>query len=213
MCTAFAVVMTAALMRSTDRLPIILADTGSEVRSGFFRSGRALSITAYFTLANAYNLDVWNCPLPGGLALFCRFFVWLDGVSPFFNRGDGRKQKITVWPILLKRASFFVWFEWPFLRPGLLTGEAPRAGAVKTGRQAPAKRLGLDGPGHGAILAAGMGAFAILAPDFHSLSLTGVMVLSGVSKSCRNMAAGGWRRYVPDAVTREGASNGGSAVA
>src|SRR5262245_41205766 len=53
MCTAFAVLVTAALMRSADRLPIILADTGSEVRGGFFRSGRALSITAYFTLANA----------------------------------------------------------------------------------------------------------------------------------------------------------------
>jgi len=40
---------------------------------------------------------------------------------------------------------------------------APRAGAVKTGLQAPAKRLGLDGPEHGAMLTANR-AFTTQAP-------------------------------------------------
>ena len=44
-----------------------------------------------------------------------------NSLSPFFNRDDGCKQKITLWPCLFKRASFFVRFEWPFLRPGLGT--------------------------------------------------------------------------------------------
>jgi len=38
------------------------------------------------------------------------------------------------------------------------------------------------------------------------------MVLSGVSKKLPQHGCRGWRRYVPDAVTREGASNGESAV-
>ena len=80
------------------------------------------------------------------------------------------------------------------------------------GRLAPAKRLGLDNPEHGAMLTA-CRARAVQAPSFLLSFPPGVMVLSGVSNSCRNMAAEGWRRYVPDAVTREGASNGGSAVA
>src|SRR5271157_3452942 len=67
--------------------------------------------------------------------------------------------------------------------------KAPRAGAVKTGRQAHAKRLGLDSPEHGAMLRrAGYSQFR--RPVSFLLSRTGVMVLSGVSKSCRNMAAG-----------------------
>jgi hypothetical protein len=37
--------MTAALMRSTDRLPIIPAGLSPDDKRGFFRSGRALSIT------------------------------------------------------------------------------------------------------------------------------------------------------------------------
>ena len=43
------------------------------------------------------------------------------GPFVFFNRDDGCKQKITLWPCLFKRASFFVRFEWPFLPPGLGT--------------------------------------------------------------------------------------------
>jgi hypothetical protein len=54
-------------------------------------------------------------------ALLYRFFVWLGGVSPFFNRDGGCKQKITLWLSSFKRASFFVRFEGPFLRPGLGT--------------------------------------------------------------------------------------------
>jgi len=38
------------------------------------------------------------------------------------------------------------------------------------------------------------------------------MVLFEVSKAAATWLRG-WRRYVPDAVTREGAGNGGSAVA
>jgi hypothetical protein len=53
MCTAFAVHLTAALMRSTDLVPIIAADIASNDGGGFSKSGRALSITASFTLANA----------------------------------------------------------------------------------------------------------------------------------------------------------------
>jgi hypothetical protein len=45
MCTAFAAQMTAALMRSADRLPIMVAGFAPDEVSGFFRSGRALSIT------------------------------------------------------------------------------------------------------------------------------------------------------------------------
>jgi len=42
MCTAFAAQMTAALMRSADRLPIMVAGIAPDEASGFFRSGRAL---------------------------------------------------------------------------------------------------------------------------------------------------------------------------
>jgi hypothetical protein len=63
------------------------------------------------------------------------------------------------------------------------------------------------------MLTAGWGIHSLGARFPFFLSRTGVMVLSGVSKSCRNMAAEARRRYVPDAITHEGASNGGSAVA
>jgi hypothetical protein len=66
MCTAFAVRLTAALMRSTDRLPIIPASILPDDTSGFFRPGRALSITAYFTLANALNLLDFTLTGAGG---------------------------------------------------------------------------------------------------------------------------------------------------
>ena len=55
------------------------------------------------------------------LQLACQAATSRLSVSPFFNRDDGCKQKITLWPCLFKRASFFVRFEWPFLRPGLGT--------------------------------------------------------------------------------------------
>jgi hypothetical protein len=60
------------------------------------------------------------------------------------------------WLILLKRASFFVRFEWPFLRPGLLA-EGRRAQGLSRRPEGPAKRLGLDSPEHGAMLAAALG--------------------------------------------------------
>jgi len=76
MCPVSAALMTAALMRSADRLPIIpavLSLKDPDDGCGFFRSGLALSITP-FTLANLMNLILhWLWP---------RFFVRLGGVSP-----------------------------------------------------------------------------------------------------------------------------------
>src|SRR6516162_9276799 len=60
------------------------------------------------------------------------------------------------WLTLLKRASFFVRFEWPFLRPGLLA-EGRRAEGPSRRPEGPAKRLGLDSPEHGAMLTAALG--------------------------------------------------------
>ena len=81
MCTAFAVRLTAAPMRSADRLPIIPTGIAPDDACGFFQSGRALSITAYFTLANALNLLDFDFYWRGR---YCprRFSVWLRAVSP-----------------------------------------------------------------------------------------------------------------------------------
>jgi len=45
------------LMRSTDRLPIIPTGFSPDDECGFYRSGRALSITPIFTLANVLTRD------------------------------------------------------------------------------------------------------------------------------------------------------------
>src|SRR4249920_4156537 len=50
MCTAFAAPMAAALMRSADRLPIMVASFAPDEACGSFRSGRALSITPFSPL-------------------------------------------------------------------------------------------------------------------------------------------------------------------
>jgi hypothetical protein len=64
----------------------------------------------------------------------------------------GRKALLT----LLKKDSFFVRFEWLFLRPGLLA-ERRRAQGLSRRPEGPAKRLGLDSREHGATLTAGLG--------------------------------------------------------
>ena len=64
----------------------------------------------------------------------------------------GRKALLT----LLKKDSFFVRFEWLFLRPGLLA-ERRRAQGLSRRPEGPAKRLGLDSREHGAMLTAGLG--------------------------------------------------------
>jgi hypothetical protein len=64
----------------------------------------------------------------------------------------GRKALLT----LLKKDSFFVRFEWLFLRPGLLA-ERRRAQGLSRRPEGPAKRLGLDSREHGAMLTAGPG--------------------------------------------------------
>ena len=66
-------------------------------------------------------------------------------------------------------------------------GKAPRAGAVKTGWQAPAKRLGLDSPEHGAMLTAGRGIHSSVARLPASFP-RGVIDSFRGSKSCRSMA-------------------------
>src|SRR5271157_3633750 len=79
MCTAFAAHLTAALMRSTDRLPIIPTGLAPDEERGFFRSGRALSITPLSPLRTLLNLTFQRRALSTPL---CRFFVRLNGVSP-----------------------------------------------------------------------------------------------------------------------------------
>ncbi len=64
----------------------------------------------------------------------------------------GRKALLT----LVKKDSFFVRFEWLFLRPGLLA-ERRRAQGLSRRPAGPAKRLGLDSREHGAMLTAGLG--------------------------------------------------------
>lgn len=90
MCTAFAAHMTAALMRSTDRLPIIAADFASDDGSGFFRSGRALSITPLSPL-RTYEAFLSGAPdvQNSGANVWQSFSVRLSGVFP--SRPDFRK--------------------------------------------------------------------------------------------------------------------------
>jgi len=78
-------------------------------------------------------------------------------------------------PSLFERASFFVRFEWPFLRPGLLPGRR-RAQGLSRRPSGPAKRLGLDSSEHGAMLMARQGLpVASMTPswdnDRHSVSI------------------------------------------
>ena len=88
MCTAFAAHMAAALMRSTDRLPIIPAGLSPDDGCGFFRSGRALSITP---LSPLRTYEAFSCR-PRAMAksrLWRGFSVRLSGVFP--SRPDFRK--------------------------------------------------------------------------------------------------------------------------
>src|SRR5271157_6491632 len=129
----------------------------------------------------------------------------------FFNRDDGCKQKITLWPCLFKRASFFVRFEWPFLRPGLGTERRRAQGLSRRAGRPTRSGLVLIAPSTVPCLRRA-GVFTIQAPGFLSpFPHRGHGSLRGQQKlpqhGCR-----GWCRYVPDAITREGASNEGSAV-
>ena len=84
-----------------------------------------------------------------------------------------------------------------FFAPACLQKGAARRGC-QDGPQAPAKRLGLDSPEHGAMLTANR-AFKVQAPGFSASLPAGVTVLSGGSKSCRSMAG-----------NRDGANSGQS---
>ena len=76
MCTAFAAQMTAALMRSADRLPIMVAGLAPDEVAGFSNLAEPWHHSS-FTLANALNRTVWRrTPLA---ALSRRFFVRLNG--------------------------------------------------------------------------------------------------------------------------------------
>ena len=132
-------------------------------------------------------------------------------LSLFFNRDDGCKQKITLWPCLFKRASFFVRFEWPFLRPGLGTERRRAQGLSRRAGRPTRSGLVLIAPSTVPCLRRA-GVFTVQAPGFLSpFPHWGHGSFRGQQKlpqhGCR-----GWCRYVPDAVTREGASNEGSAV-
>ena len=117
---------------------------------------------------------------------------------PSFNR-DGRcKEKIALWPGSFKRASFFVRFEWPFLRPGLLMGRRRAQGLSRRAGRPPRSGLVLIAPSTVPCLGR-TGAFKVQAPGFSASLPAGVTVLSGGSKSCRSMAG-----------NRDGANSGQS---
>lgn len=99
------------------------------------------------------------------------------------------QTKITIWLCSFKRASFFVRFEWPFLRPGLNAERRRAQGLSRRAGRPTRSGLVLIAPSTVPCLQRA-GVFTVPAPVSFLLSRTGVMVLSGVSESCRNMAAG-----------------------
>jgi len=113
--------------------------------------------------------------------------------------------------LLIQKSQFLcsVWMAVSSPRPG--HRKAPRAGAVKTGRRPTRSGLVLIAPSTVPCLRRA-GVFTIQAPSFLSpFPHWGHGSFRGQQKlpqhGCR-----GWCRYVPDAITREGASNEGSAV-
>ncbi len=73
------------------------------------------------------------------------------------------QSKIAICLCSSKRASFFVRFDGRFFAPACAQKGAARRGCQDGPSQAPAKRLGLDGPEHGAMLTANR-AFTTQAP-------------------------------------------------